>query len=142
MKVLVTGGRDYADIDRVFSTLDHIHADTPITYLINGGASGADSIGKHWAMKRGIQPVTCDALWDFWGSINQKRRAGPERNKAMLGLKPDQVVAFPGGSGTAGMVALAKAAGIPVFKCLENQCNCDPNRWADHAPGCKSEMNE
>jgi hypothetical protein len=28
---------------------------------------------------------------------------------------PDLVVAFPGGKGTAGMIALARAAGIPVF---------------------------
>ena len=21
-----------------------------------------------------------------------------------------------------------------------HECNCDPNRWADHAPGCKHEM--
>lgn len=21
-------------------------------------------------------------------------------------------------------------------------CNCDPNRWADHAPGCKAELED
>jgi len=50
--------------------------------------------------------------------MNNKRRAGPERNAAMLGLGPDLVVAFPGGSGTAGMVRLAKAAGVEVIECL------------------------
>ena len=118
MKVLVCGGRDYDDQMHVYINLDRIHADTPIRYLLNGGATGADSLGKRWAQNRGVQPVTCDALWDFWGRMNNKRRAGPERNAAMLGLGPDLVVAFPGGSGTAGMVRLAKAAGVEVIECL------------------------
>jgi hypothetical protein len=35
----------------------------------------------------------------------------------MLDWGPDLVVAFAGGTGTAGMVALARAAGVPVI-CL------------------------
>jgi hypothetical protein len=42
--------------------------------------------------------------------------AGPIRNQRMLVEgKPDLVVAFPGGKGTAGMVTLARNAGVDVI---------------------------
>jgi hypothetical protein len=34
--------------------------------------------------------------------------------------KPDLVIAFPGGNGTAHMVGIAKAAGITVIKVKKN----------------------
>jgi len=34
----------------------------------------------------------------------------------LVDFKPDAVVAFPGGKGTAGMVKLAQDAGIYVYK--------------------------
>ena len=50
------------------------------------------------------------ADWDTHG-----RGAGPIRNKQMLEEgKPDLVIAFPGGKGTANMIGQAKEAGIPV----------------------------
>lgn len=42
------------------------------------------------------------------------RAAGPIRNRQMLDGKPDLVIAFPGGKGTADMVAEAKRRGIAV----------------------------
>jgi len=52
------------------------------------------------------------AEWDKFG-----RRAGPLRNEQMLREgKPDVVVAFPGGRGTAHMVRIAKEAGIDVLE--------------------------
>jgi hypothetical protein len=43
------------------------------------------------------------------------RGAGPIRNRQMLEEgRPDLVVAFPGGHGTAGMIKLALKAGVPV----------------------------
>lgn len=49
--------------------------------------------------------------------ITQKygKSAGPIRNQTMLDDgKPDLVLAFPGGRGTADMVAKAEKHGIPV----------------------------
>lgn len=40
----------------------------------------------------------------------------PPVNRAMLELRPDLVVAFPGGTGTAHMVSLAKKFGIEVVE--------------------------
>ena len=51
------------------------------------------------------------AQWDVYG-----RRAGPIRNQEMIDEgKPDGVVAFPGGKGTADMVRRAEAAGLKVW---------------------------
>ena len=45
------------------------------------------------------------------------KAAGPIRNAEMLAdFKPDTVIAFPGGRGTADMVRKAKAAGVRVIE--------------------------
>ena len=41
---------------------------------------------------------------------------GPKRNQMMLDQKPDIVLAFPGGRGTADMIARAEQAGVEVVK--------------------------
>lgn len=113
MRVLVCGGRDFLGDEAwnlVMETLSAIHAETPITAVIQGGASGADRLGRYWAEMRGIKSVTVPALWAEHG-----RAAGPIRNQRMLDdFKPALVVAFPGGRGTADMVRRAEAAGVPV----------------------------
>jgi hypothetical protein len=101
LRVLVCGSREYRDHDHVFAVLDAIHARTPIGVVINGGASGADSLGRNWAADRGVEWFTVHADWSLGPS------AGPLRNQQMLELgdgPPDLVVAFPGNKGTADMV--------------------------------------
>ena len=111
MIVLVTGGRDYDDRDTVRQTLDRVHAEHHIRLLVHGCATGADTLAAIWAMERGIQPAGCPALWDFYG-----KPAGTIRNGAMILLRPELVVAFPGGDGTANMVGQALQARIRVIK--------------------------
>lgn len=108
-KVLVCGGRSYDDWARLYSVLDAIHTKKRITHIIHGGAPGADRFADSWTRRRGVQAVSCDANWSAYGAA-----AGPIRNKLMLALEPHLVVAFPGGSGTASMVKIAEAAGVPV----------------------------
>jgi predicted Rossmann-fold nucleotide-binding protein len=110
-RVLVCGGRDYADRGAVYASLDSLHAEHGFTMLIAGGARGADTLAVEWARDRGIRTEVYMADWKRLG-----RAAGPVRNKRMLTEgKPNLVVAFPGGSGTANMVAQARAAGLRVF---------------------------
>lgn len=111
MKVLVCGGRNYRDAERVNETLDRLHRDTPISHVITGGATGADSLGEWWAFKTGVQSVVCRANWDRYGNS-----AGARRNVNMLALGPDLVVAFPGGNGTAHMVRIAKVASVLILE--------------------------
>jgi hypothetical protein len=110
MIVLVTGGRDYSDRKQVNGVLDSIHQETPIDLLVHGAATGADTLANIWAFSRGVQPCACPALWDFYG-----KPAGHKRNLAMLLIKPNLVVAFPGGTGTADMCEIALQAGILMF---------------------------
>jgi len=42
MKVLVCGGRDYTDAERVATVLDELLVNAPAPVIIHGGARGAD----------------------------------------------------------------------------------------------------
>lgn len=112
MKVLVCGGRNFSDELTVGSWLGGIHKNNgPITLLIEGGASGADFLARKFAHWQGIPVKTFPAEWSKLG-----RPAGPIRNKRMLDEgKPDLVVAFDGGKGTANMVKQAREAGVRVL---------------------------
>lgn len=107
-RVLVCGGRNYSDEAKVFAELDALAPDV----VIEGGAGGADGLAWLWT-RRKLGPgrlLTFKAEWDRDG-----RAAGPKRNQRMLDEgKPDLVLAFPGGRGTADMVRRAKRAGVEV----------------------------
>ncbi len=79
--------------------------------IIEGGATGADSAAVDFATVNFCKLEEYPADWKRHG-----RSAGYIRNKQMLVEgKPDLVVAFPGGKGTAMMVELANGAGIKVI---------------------------
>lgn len=109
--VLVCGGRDYRDEAAAFAFLDNLHKRRPFDLVIEGDADGADRLAKRWCFSRGVHCATVPALWSKRG-----RAAGPMRNLAMLKLKPDAVIAFPGGRGTENMKQIARDAGIPVVE--------------------------
>lgn len=111
-RVLVCGGRSYDDREQVFRILDAAHLANPIILLIHGSAPGADALAKDWAVRRDVLCKAYPADWTRHG-----RAAGPIRNQQMLDDgKPHMVVAFSGGKGTANMIKLAEAAGVPVAK--------------------------
>ena len=114
MRLLVCGGRNY-DGDKAWGhvkeVLDGIHCRRMLTAIIEGGASGADSLARTWAYMNRVACITVPADWAEHG-----KAAGPIRNQQMIDLhKPDVVVAFPGGRGTADMVRRAVAARIGVI---------------------------
>jgi hypothetical protein len=113
LRVLVCGGRNYDDYPGLAAWLDRFHAERgPVAVLIHGGAKGADSLAERWAMARGISIARYDADWERHG-----RAAGPIRNKQMLDEgKPDIVVAYPGGRGTANMISQARSRGVAVIE--------------------------
>jgi|ETNvirnome_2_300_1030623.scaffolds.fasta_scaffold00285_26 hypothetical protein len=105
MTVLVCGGRNHNVRPERF---DEVLMNDDIEMVINGGASGIDECARNWALQRSIHCATVPAMWE------RGKRAGPERNSAMLKLKPDLVVAFSGGNGTANMINQAENAGVEV----------------------------
>jgi hypothetical protein len=111
MRVLVCGGRNFRSPAQVCMALDAAHSARPFTALMHGGATGVDQFAGEWAASRGVQRYICHAQWDKYG-----KAAGPKRNARMLEWKPDVVIAFPGGAGTANMVQQAEAAGVPVVR--------------------------
>lgn len=113
MRILVTGGRDFANADALSMALDAVHRKRGITLLIEGGARGADRLARQWAIARGVPYVTEEAEWSKYG----RAVAGRLRNGVMLRKHmPEAVVAFPGGSGTADMIERAESAGVPVWR--------------------------
>lgn len=120
MRVLVCGGRRYADPICVWRTLDQIDSERGGIRLVIDGASddvtgpyvGADYWGHQWALARNRPTERHHADWKAHG-----RAAGPIRNRQMRDDgKPDLVVAFPGGNGTRSMTTLAEQAGIEVVR--------------------------
>jgi predicted Rossmann-fold nucleotide-binding protein len=111
LRVLVCGGRDYQDYLPAADALDRIAAKLGIAIIIQGGATGADDCARRWALNRGVECLSFPADWSMG------RKAGPIRNQTMIDEgKPNAVVAFPGGRGTADMVKRAEAAGLPVWR--------------------------
>lgn len=112
MRVLVCGGRSFTDFERLKSQLDSLHACMRFSTLIEGGAVGADTLARAWAEDAGICVEEYFADWLAYG-----RAAGPIRNKRMLDEgRPNLVIAFPGGRGTANMVMQATQAGVRVIE--------------------------
>lgn len=111
-RVLVCGGRNYTDAPKVRAVLDKLHAEAGIDLIIQGGAKGADDLAFDCARVNYVDQVQFDADWENQGSF-----AGPMRNTRMLNEgKPDLVIAFPGGRGTADMVKKARRAGVQVVE--------------------------
>jgi hypothetical protein len=111
-RLLVCGGREYVNRERVFYVLDAYHKKFGISVLIHGAARGADSLADEWAVARGVETDPFPANWKKYG-----RRAGFIRNTHMLEEgNPDDVIAFPGGVGTAMMCKIAEMAGKPVYQ--------------------------
>lgn len=124
MKVLICGGRDFRDRDFIRKVLDHQHHCIAFTHLIHGNCEGVDRIAARWAEENGVQGVACAAQWWKHG-----KAGGPMRNRRMLELQPDLVIAFPGGRGTADMVRQARESQAYVYE--PNPTHSGWNRSAD-----------
>lgn len=136
MRVLVCGGRKFGDLktvkrgtplwhervaeyravhralDALFPAADDMETwlPPPDTVIISGAASGADTAAVDWAVVNWVSFLEFPADWKKLGYA-----AGPIRNQQMIDEgRPDLVLAFPGGTGTADMVRRARAAGIEV----------------------------
>ena len=112
-RILVCGGRTYRGVHYVHNTLDALvqYFDDEFV-IITGGAPGVDAYAFVWAQDKGYPTIVMDASWRFY-----KKGAGSIRNSWMLKwAAPDLILAFPGGSGTANMVAQGKDAGITVYE--------------------------
>lgn len=134
MRLLICGGREYGfkihktsrypviklnarQIRYLFTTLDRIHAETPVTAVIEGCAPGADTLGGIWAASRGIPVQEFPADWDRDGSS-----AGPKRNRHQFKHgAPDRGAAFDGGNGTQDMIRVMRQGGKIIVEYNSNE---------------------
>lgn len=92
MKLMVTGGRDWRDIETIAQTLrevDEKAEDLPT--LIQGCASGADAIARSWAVYLGW------LIEDYWPDYKNYEfaEANKLRNIQMVDQSPDLIFAYP-----------------------------------------------
>ena len=135
-RILVTGGRDWDDAEQVYRVLSELRTalDPVVVHgdqgrYVKGRLVGLDRIAARTAQELGMRTEPHPAYWDMCHPScppgHRKRRrgsiggtycplAGPRRNRVMAELGADLCLAWPGGSGTAGMVRLARSAGIRV----------------------------
>ena len=120
-RVLVTGSRDWGDLETLWAALDEAlalsQADGRKLVVVQGGATGADMLAKNWAVRNlgaGVMPETHPARWREHGIYNPQ--AGLARNRRMVDLGADVALAFirNGSRGASHCAALAEEAGIPV----------------------------
>ncbi|QGZ13958.1 GTP-binding domain [Rhizobium phage RL38J1] len=114
MRVIITGGRDFKDVGFVISKLlgfcKSVQSEADLS-MAAGGARNVDTFAKIFALSREIPFEEFLPDWDKYATA-----AGPIRNKEMLEeFKPDAVLAFPGGTGTAHMKEISRKAGVPVI---------------------------
>ncbi|KKN19781.1 hypothetical protein LCGC14_0942300 [marine sediment metagenome] len=110
MKVLVCGDRNWTGWAAIHRELERL---PPGTTIIHGAAYGADFIAGITGVRLGFTVKAVPAEWDTFG-----KAAGPIRNRWMLKMEPDLVLAFHNdirrSKGTANMVAIARKEGIEV----------------------------
>ena len=124
MRVLVTGSRDWSDREAIASELAAVvgASGTGVTLVHGACPTGADAIADEVWARAGLPVERHPADW------SRGRKAGPERNAAMVALGADLCLAFIGdctsprctrpdghpSHGATGCAALAEAAGIPT----------------------------
>lgn len=112
MRVLVCGGRNFRDVAFLEKKLDELHEVYNFSLVIHGDARGADMLSMMWAEKRDIPWWGFPAQWITFGL-----KAGFRRNTEMLEVgKPELVIAFEGGNGTADTTFKALSAHLKVIK--------------------------
>jgi hypothetical protein len=117
VRVLVYGGRDYADKGAVFAALDCTLRKAPDMIVICGHDTesdkfqGADQLAYEWAKDRGVPVATHPARWSQYG-----RSAGPKRNRRQMDMMPTGAIEFPGGRGTGDMREVLEDAGVVIWR--------------------------
>jgi len=119
MKILICGDRHWSDRKTIRSFIRTLASDTTV---IHGAANGADSIAGEEAILAGLKVISVPAKWAQYG-----RAAGVIRNRVMLSMNPDLVVAFhnhiEASKGTKDCITEANRRGIPTEVKITGRCS-------------------
>ncbi len=115
-RIAFTGGPDYNDHDRIWTTLDKARAKHPDMVLLHGGSPrGAERIAACWADARKVAQIVFKPDWA------KHRNAAPfKRNDQLLDALPTGLIAFPGSGISANLTDKARKIGIPVWRFTED----------------------
>lgn len=120
LRVLVTGGRNYADREHVFRSLDRVHRKHGVLCIISGMANGADTLSVDWANAHRIPVAPYPVSRSEWKAY--RGYAGHRRNETMIREGcPDICVAFPGHNGTHDCISRCHEHGVLVWDALTNE---------------------
>lgn len=117
--VIVAGGREYSDRERLFSALDFWRNRIEITRIVlpwvQQKRCGAHQLAAAWAKARGVpldEEVVSLQDWKTLGTA-----AEPTGNRKMFDRhNPQWVIDFLGGPETADLLAMARQRGV---RCVE-----------------------
>lgn len=106
MKLVIAGGRDYADYKRLSLEADNITFGENKVIIVSGMASGADTLSVRYARENGHMLKKFPAEWVIG------KHAGHIRNRQMAEYADTVLVFWDGKSkGTANMIKQAKICG-------------------------------
>ena len=113
--LLIAGSRTFEDRELLYRVADEVLAGDNETVIIEGGARGADSLAKDYALERGLELVEFKADWKQYG-----RAAGPKRNDEMVDYikeKDGEALYFwdEESRGTKQCIESAQKKGVPVW---------------------------
>lgn len=130
MRLLISGGRHFADTAIIRKELDHIQNASPISVLIHGGLPALGVEAEHWAREHNIHVIRYPANWSLLG-----KHAEARRNAFMLeDSRPDIILMFPGGRQTAFFERTVRGIAHSDDDCRSIECNSDIGR------GCRASL--
>lgn len=101
MNVAIIGSRDFTNYELLTQFIDNL--DLKIDTIVSGGARGADTLGKVYALDRNIPLIIHYPEWDKYG-----KKAGFLRNTTII-ESSDIVIAFWDGVSNGTRDSLLKA---------------------------------
>lgn len=115
MKVAIVGGRDFNDYEKLKEVVAKLEPllESKITEIVSGGAKGADSLARRYAIENEILLKEFIPDWNIY-----KKTAGFIRNKDIVNYA-DIVIAFWDGQskGTSHSISLGRDAKKEVIIC-------------------------
>jgi hypothetical protein len=112
-RVIVAGGRKFADYKLLARTLDRLIGRVckrDEVEIVSGKAPGADQLGEKWARKNRYRVKEFPADWD-----SMPTAAGRTRNQEMANYSTHLIAFWDGESpGTRDMISRAKQRGLKV----------------------------
>jgi len=111
MKLIIAGGRNFTDYQKLKETCDHFLQDQTNIEIVSGTCKGADQLGEKYAKEREYKLTKFPADWNKHG-----KSAGPKRNQQMANYT-DALIAFWDGKskGTKHMIEMAKQSKLRMI---------------------------